>query len=71
MGVIIFLFWLHKNVAIARMLLTAIYSMLKNKEAYNAEFYKKSDIIPVEREITVEQALLLAKLQGYRIKIAS
>lgn len=63
----------HKKaiVAIARMLLTAIYSMLKNKEAYNAEFYKKSDIIPVEREITVEQALLLAKLQGYRIKIAS
>jgi transposase len=59
----------HKRaiIAIARMLLTAIYNILKNKEPYNAELYKKSDALPVEREITVEQAILLAKSQGYRI----
>jgi transposase len=59
----------HKGtiIAIARMLLTAIYNILKNKESYNAELYKKSDVLPVDREITVEQAILLAKAQGYRI----
>lgn len=60
----------HKKaiIAIARMLLTALYNMLKKKEPYNAELYKKSDILPVEREITVEQAILIAQFQGYKIK---
>ena len=60
----------HKKaiIAIARMLLTALYNMLKKKEPYNAELYKKSDILPVEREITVEQAILIAQQQGYKIK---
>jgi transposase len=59
----------HKRaiIAIAQMLLTAIYNILKNKESYNAELYRKSDVLPVECEITVEQAILLAKSQGYRI----
>jgi transposase len=59
----------HKRaiIAIARMLLTAIYNMIKKKEPYNATLYKKSDVLPVNREITVEQAILLAKSQGYRI----
>ena len=59
----------HKRaiIAIARMLLTAIYMILKKKEPYNAELYKKSDILPVSREITVEQAIALAKSQGYLI----
>jgi transposase len=59
----------HKRavIAIARMLLTAIYNILKNKEPYNAELYKKSDVLPVDREITVEQAILLAKAHGYRV----
>ena len=62
----------HKKaiIAIARMLLTALYNMLKKKEAYNAELYKKSDCLPVEREITVEQAILIAQHQGYKIKSA-
>lgn len=60
----------HKKaiIAIARMLLTALYNMLKKNEPYNAELYRNSDIIPVNREITVEQAIQLAKFQGYRIK---
>jgi len=63
----------HKKaiIAVARMLLTAIYNMLKNKEPYNAELYKKSDVFPVDREITIDQALLLVQNQGYRIKSAS
>lgn len=52
------------------MLLTALYNMLKNKENYNAELYRKADVIPVEREITVEQAILMAQFQCYKIKSA-
>lgn len=63
----------HKKaiIAIARMLLTALYNMLKKKEPYNAELYKKSDVLPVEREITIEQAILIAQIQGYKIKSAT
>lgn len=63
----------HKKaiIAIARMLLTAIYMILKKKEPYNPDLYRKSDALPVDREITVEQAILIAKTQGYRIKEAS
>lgn len=50
------------------MLLTAIYNILEKKEPYNAELYRKSEVLPVNREITIEQAILLAKTQGYRIK---
>ena len=63
----------HKKaiIAIARMLLTALYYMLKNGENYNAELYRKSDLPPVDREITVEQALMIARNQGYKIKSAT
>ncbi len=53
------------------MILTAIYNILKKKEPYNADLYRKADVLPVNREITVEQAILLAKTQGYRIRAAS
>ena len=63
----------HKKaiIAIARMLLTSLYNMLKNKEPYNAELYRKSEILPVNREITIEQAILMAQFQGYKIKSAA
>jgi len=63
----------HKKaiIAIARMLLTALYHMLKNGENYNAKLYQKSDLLPVDREITVEQALMIARNQGYKIKSAT
>ncbi|MPM68026.1 hypothetical protein SDC9_114952 [bioreactor metagenome] len=62
----------HKKaiISIARMLLTALYNMLKKKEPYNAELYKKSDSFPTEREIIIEQAILIAQKHGYRIKSA-
>lgn len=60
----------HKKaiIAIARMLLSALYNMLKKKEPYNAELYRKSDALPIDREISIEQAILFAKSQGYRVK---
>lgn len=60
----------HKKaiIAIARMLLIALYHMLKNGEYYNAELYRKSDSLPVDREISREQAIAIAKSLGYRIK---
>ena len=63
----------HKKaiIAIARMLLTALYHMLKNRENYNCELYQKSTGIPTDKEITVEQALQIAKLHGYKIKPTS
>ena len=59
----------HKRaiIAIARMLLTAIYHILKTKVPYNPDLYKKSDVRPVRHEITIEQAIRLAQAQGYRI----
>lgn len=59
----------HKRaiIAIARMLLTAIYHILKKKDPYNSELYQKADVLPVNREITIEQAIALAKSQGFRI----
>jgi transposase len=59
----------HKRavIAIARMLLTAIYHILKKKESYNAEFYKKAEAIPASRELTVQQALFYAKSHGFSI----
>ena len=45
--------------------------MLKNGENYNAELYKKSDSLPLDREITVEQAIILVRNQGYKIKSAT
>ncbi len=57
-------------IAIARMLLTAIYQMLKKNEPYNAELYKKSDAIPASRDVSVEQAIYILQRQGYQISKA-
>ena len=63
----------HKKaiIAIARMLLTALYLMLKNGGNYNPELYRKTDLPPVDREIIIEQALMLIRNQGYKIKSAT
>lgn len=59
----------HKRaiIAVARMLLTAIYHILKKGEPYNAELYRKADSIPTTREITVEQAIYFAKHHGFSV----
>lgn len=57
-------------IAIARMLLTALYNIIKKSEPYNAELYKSSDGFPENREITIEDAIKLALNHGYKIKSA-
>ena len=59
----------HKKaiIAIARMLLTAIYNILRKSEPYNAELYRSSDNPPVQREVSVEQAIFILQRQGYLV----
>lgn len=59
----------HKKaiIAIARMLLTAIYNILKKNEPYNAELYRNANKPPVQREVTVEQAIFILQRQGYLV----
>jgi transposase len=63
----------HKKaiIAIARMLLTAIYNILKKSEPYNAELYRQSDKPPIQREVTVEQAIFILQRQGYLVTPAT
>jgi hypothetical protein len=59
----------HKKavIAITRMLLSAIYNILKKHEPYNAEIYRKSDTPPEHRNVTVEEALFILQRQRYII----
>lgn len=59
----------HKKavIAICRMLLSAIYSILKKSEAYNPTLYKTVELTPSRRSFTVEQAVAFVKRQGYRV----
>lgn len=41
------------------MLLTAIYNILRKKEPYNPELYRKSDRPPAHREVSVEEAVYI------------
>ena len=52
------------------MLLTALYHMLKDKVNYNADLYRDANAVPDSKEITVEQAIRMAQLQGYKISSA-
>lgn len=56
-----------KKAVIARKLLTAIWHILSNSEAYNAELYRKADRPPISREITTTQALALLRNKGFLI----
>ena len=62
----------HKKaiIAIARMLLTAIFNILKKNEPYNAELYRQSNKPPVGREVSVEQAIFILQRQGYLVTAA-
>lgn len=59
----------HKKavIAIARMLLTAIYHILKNNEPYNADLYRESDKPPVNLQISADEAIFILQRQGYII----
>jgi len=59
----------HKKaiIAIARMLLTAIYNILKNNEPYNPELYIKSNEQPVPNNFSLDHAIRLLLTQGYAV----
>lgn len=59
----------HKKavIAIARILLTAIYNILKKREPYNPELYRNSDTTPEHRKVTIEEAVFILQRQGYII----
>jgi len=59
----------HKKaiIAICRMLLTAIYAILKKMEAYDPSRYLAFDRKPANRTITPDQAIKLARRLGYSI----
>lgn len=59
----------HKKaiIAIARMLLTAIYHILMKNEPYNPELYCKADKPPINREVSVTEAIFILQRQGYLV----
>ena len=59
----------HKKaiIAIARMLLTAIYNMLKKNEPYNPDLYRKADRPPAHREVSFQEAIFIVQRQGYLV----
>jgi transposase len=59
----------HKKaiIAICRMLLTAIYAILKNSEVYNPNLYRKVVYLPDNREFSVEQAVAFVQRHGFLV----
>lgn len=57
----------HKKaiIAIARMLLTAIYNILKKNEPYNPELYRQANNPPNNRTVSVDEAIFILQRQGY------
>ena len=58
----------HKKavIAIARMLLTAIYNIIKKEEPYKAELFAHSyDTPPEHRAVSVEEAIFILQRQGF------
>ena len=60
--------WFKKTViAIARMLLSAIYNIFKKSKPYNPNLHRKADLPPAHREVSVDQAIFILQRQGYLI----
>jgi transposase len=61
----------HKKaiIAICRMLLAAIHSILKKSEAYNPNLYRKESVAsaPTDRVISIEQAVAFVTRRGYLV----
>ena len=54
-------------IAITRILLTAIYNILNKNEPYNAKLYRKPNISPDHRSVTMEEAVFILQRKGYLI----
>lgn len=57
----------HKKaiIAIARMLLTSIYNIVKKQESYNPDFYRLVDRPSAHREVSISEDLFILQRQGY------
>jgi hypothetical protein len=56
------------TIAIARRLLTAVFHIISKSEPYNAELYHTSDIAPISKVISQDQAFKLALRMGYSVE---
>lgn len=56
-------------IAIARVLLTIIYNVLKKNEPYNPLLYRKAEIPPEHRSVSVNEAIFILQRQGYLISV--
>lgn len=54
-------------IAITRILLTAIYNILNKNEPYNAKLYRKTNIPPDHRSVTMEEAVFILQRKWYLI----
>lgn len=63
----------HKKaiIAIARMLLTAIYNIFKKNEPYNPELYRRANTPPEHRTVSVDEAIFILQRQGYLVTSAT
>lgn len=59
----------HKKaiIAIARLLLTAIYNILKKNEPYNSELYRLANNPPNNRTVSVDEAIFILQRQDYLV----
>ena len=51
-------------IAIARMLLTAIYNMLKKNQPYDPDLYRRTDQPPAHHEVSFAEAVYILQRQG-------
>ena len=58
-------------IAVALVLLTAIYNILKKNEPYNPELYRNGDRPPVHREISVDEAVFILQCQAYLVQASA
>lgn len=64
----------HKKaiIAISRMLLTAIYNILKKNEPYNPKlFFCCNNTPPEHRAVSMEEAIFILQCQGYTVTIST
>lgn len=54
-------------IGIARMLLTAIYQILKKSVPYDTDLYKKVNFFPSDREISEDQVVFVLQKLGYQV----
>ena len=44
-----------------------VYNILKKREPYNADLYRKSDLPPAHRNVSLEEAIFILQRQGYLV----